>query len=407
MATGKIKTLFSDIEKTEALFPRTKVNAVSDADGTGLDAILGDLNSEIGTKATEAFVTNKIAEAQLSGGSGGNIDLSGYATKDDISKLTASDVDAVAKADIRKAFASVDDNGNTTVNAPSTYPTKPGVYRVVNKYPELPPNAIGYGTLTIFNGGSYVSHLYRDYNNDLYVCGTGGDGDYNTDVPSSGDWALVYTDKHKPTIAEIGAAPAMFGLGDIAPYTTIATTEQLDNCRSAGFYRYGITGSNLAGVGFNFGSLTVYPIWTDGCVQEVRPMNGNCMIRRFFFRDVWSAWEVDNPPMAVGVEYRTTERWNGKPVYQIFLSAGAFTNPIVVKPPGFDNIRVIEMHGELRMTENADNTLTVPCRFGNNEVWIDQSFAYSQQPRFRSTDGWDWPIGRPFYLRLKYWKYSD
>lgn len=34
--------------------------------------------------ATEAFVTNKIAEAQLSGGSGNVIDLSGYATKDDI-----------------------------------------------------------------------------------------------------------------------------------------------------------------------------------------------------------------------------------------------------------------------------------------------------------------------------------
>lgn len=40
MATGKIKTLYSDPEKTEALFPRTKINAISDVDGTGLDAIL-------------------------------------------------------------------------------------------------------------------------------------------------------------------------------------------------------------------------------------------------------------------------------------------------------------------------------------------------------------------------------
>ena len=40
MSTGKIKTLYSDKEKTEALFPRTKINAVSDTDGTGLDAIL-------------------------------------------------------------------------------------------------------------------------------------------------------------------------------------------------------------------------------------------------------------------------------------------------------------------------------------------------------------------------------
>lgn len=31
--------------------------------------------------------------------------------------------------------------------------------------------------------------------------------------------------------------------------------------------------------------------------------------------DPLSAFEYQNPPMHVGVEYRTTERWNGKPVY--------------------------------------------------------------------------------------------
>ncbi len=40
MATGKIKTLFSDKEKTEALFPRTKVKAITDDNGTGLDVLL-------------------------------------------------------------------------------------------------------------------------------------------------------------------------------------------------------------------------------------------------------------------------------------------------------------------------------------------------------------------------------
>ena len=40
---GKIKTLFSDKEKTEALFPRTKISAVSDENGKGLNAILDDM----------------------------------------------------------------------------------------------------------------------------------------------------------------------------------------------------------------------------------------------------------------------------------------------------------------------------------------------------------------------------
>ena len=84
MVNGKIKTLFSDKEKTEGLFPRTKINAISDDNNIGLNAILENMNSEINTKATESFVTNKIAEAQLNGGNGG-VDLSGYATKAELS----------------------------------------------------------------------------------------------------------------------------------------------------------------------------------------------------------------------------------------------------------------------------------------------------------------------------------
>ena len=61
MSTGKIKTLYSDKEKTEALFPRTKTSAISDAEGRGLDAILENVvtNTDIipisqgGTGASE------------------------------------------------------------------------------------------------------------------------------------------------------------------------------------------------------------------------------------------------------------------------------------------------------------------------------------------------------------------
>ena len=43
MTSGKVKTLFSDKEKTEALFPRTKTSAVSNEDGIGLDALMENL----------------------------------------------------------------------------------------------------------------------------------------------------------------------------------------------------------------------------------------------------------------------------------------------------------------------------------------------------------------------------
>ena len=38
----------------------------------------------------------------------------------------------------------------------------------------------------------------------------------------------------------------------------------------------------------------------------------------------WSPWEWVNPPMEIGVEYRTTERWNGKPVYTCLANVGPF-----------------------------------------------------------------------------------
>lgn len=93
-------------------------------------------------------------------------------------------------------------------------------------------------------------------------------------------------------VALSGKAPAEYGLGDIIPAKTITTTAQLDACKTCGFYRYAIGSSNICGIGFNHGALIVYPIYTDGCVQEVRPMNSNHCLRRFYFGTIWSAWEL-------------------------------------------------------------------------------------------------------------------
>ena len=89
---GKISSLYNGSE-TQIIFPRTKTKAISDDNGNQLDSVLENLEAEVKTKASETFVTNKIAEAQL-GGDNSEIDLSGYATKDELSALTAEDVGA-------------------------------------------------------------------------------------------------------------------------------------------------------------------------------------------------------------------------------------------------------------------------------------------------------------------------
>lgn len=58
------------------------------------------------------------------------------------------------------------------------------------------------------------------------------------------------------------------------------------------------------------------------------PYMGGCgeICIRHKYDDVWREWEYVNPPMLLGVEYRTTERFFGKPVYTIAFNFGALPN---------------------------------------------------------------------------------
>ena len=74
-------------------------------------------NIDLSGYATESFVTNKIAEAQLGGDGEGAIDLSGYATKDDLVNYATKDdlIDYVTEDDL---------NGYVTEDDLSGYATK-------------------------------------------------------------------------------------------------------------------------------------------------------------------------------------------------------------------------------------------------------------------------------------------
>ena len=83
MATqGKILTLFEDKEKTKGVFPRTKISAVSNENGVGLDAILdgvvctGEDVENMQSLPVDADTLNGYtAEELMAGGSGGSVNL--------------------------------------------------------------------------------------------------------------------------------------------------------------------------------------------------------------------------------------------------------------------------------------------------------------------------------------------
>ena len=67
MSTGKIKTLFSDPNKTEIVYPKTKLNAISDNDGIGLEAILST-TVHAGAGSDDDVVTTIPNDAETLGG---------------------------------------------------------------------------------------------------------------------------------------------------------------------------------------------------------------------------------------------------------------------------------------------------------------------------------------------------
>ena len=124
-------------------------------------------------------------------------------------------------------------------------------------------------------------------------------------------------DKNNPhgvTIAQIGAAPAGYGLGGDA------TLQDPDTITKTGFYYANIDGAICLVLHENLNAN--HSIQTAKFVANKHL--GSVMQRRKLTN--WGEWEWVNPPMEVGKEYRTTERWNGKAVYTKLIDFGAMPN---------------------------------------------------------------------------------
>lgn len=122
---------------------------------------------------------------------------------------------------------------------------------------------------------------------------------------------------HGVTAAQIGAAPAGYGLGEEIPRQTAWNSQA-----RSGFYKssnnspdgtiwYGVTCSSSSA---RMAQIAFSSKYDNGLIEARRYKNGNSDI---------GEWEYVNPPMVEGVEYRTTERWNGKPVYTKLIYCGA------------------------------------------------------------------------------------
>ena len=113
-----------------------------------------------------------------------------------------------------------------------------------------------------------------------------------------------------------------------------------------------------------------------------------------------------NPPMQLGVEYRTTERYNGKPVYVMAVDGGAFpdnsTKTIEVQSPDASGqVKMLDCYGVLDNGTQIPGLLGLPTFSEANYLGI---FTQNGNGKFVIAVGSGRTVGMNFTLFLKYWK---
>lgn len=129
----------------------------------------------------------------------------------------------------------------------------------------------------------------------------------------------------------INAAPGGFGWGDSTGQSILDANEAI----LGGFYYWGPNAKNTP---FRYGAMVVIPRSSNTAKPDVTQIASedtgainpisSIAVRKSTDNDdgAWGEWEYVNPPMMPGVEYRTTERHLGEPVYCKILEVSPITD---------------------------------------------------------------------------------
>ncbi len=192
-------------------------------------------------------------------------------------------------------------------------------------------------------------------------------------------------------------APAGYGLGgSYGGYIADA-----DNATVDGKYRTNSGTLNLPdGVDGMFGVIDVTTTRPDKVLlQKFCPGTDGYppySLERRRIVGVWKPWEWVNPPMAIDVEYRTTERFMGKPVYVKLVDFGPGANNTEKRVKhGASNAIVIDYGGYIK---DSNGALSIP--------WISYSTLSVSSADIVMTANANYS-GFNAYVWIKYYKTTD
>lgn len=182
------------------------------------------------------------------------------------------------------------------------------------------------------------------------------------------DAAQSLTDEQKTQArANIAAAPDGFGLGK--RNVTLTASDNLDNVAGNGWYSWGASTPANVPTLINANAAPAYcAMFMIGNSQIVVSFNDrSSMAMRSSNNEGWTPWEYINPHLKPGVEYRTTERYLGKPVYAKTIDCGTV-------PLNTQKIVSMGVSGRLNKIRcnawaNSDaDAFTIPRKLSGTEV---------------------------------------
>lgn len=133
-------------------------------------------------------------------------------------------------------------------------------------------------------------------------------------------------------ITQANKAPGGYGLGQIAYGPTFdGELYNADGITGSGFYscQNGTPTKNWGSIlHIQSGDESRATQWFNPVFNWSGELDitKDTVFKREKFESTWGPWEYVNPPMSIGVEYRTTERYMGKPVYTKVMDFGASPN---------------------------------------------------------------------------------
>lgn len=172
-----------------------------------------------------------------------------------------------------------------------------------------------------------------------FVLPRGAKGDPGGVVSFNNRTGIVMPEKGDYTADQVGAAPSGFGWGEkvVEVRATSAQESHEDYCTKLDAILSNMPNNTAALIlayppeiyGRAATTISILYKGSDeyatlfNCGAAEPSFNG---WRIYKEKGAWYPFEWVNPPMTLGVEYRTTERWNGKLVYAKYVNFGSAPN---------------------------------------------------------------------------------